>query len=146
MNSWKSRERQLLEELMSIPDALACFDYLIEQAAGPGLAYQEALRQDCNLIKGCETRTWMRCAVSDAGVICLDADSDSMLLRGLLMLLARLYDGAAVGEIEETLLPKAPVLRDCFSMRQLETIEHICSEIMNMAADYRKEGFYEKSN
>lgn len=146
MNSWKSREQQLLGELTSIPDALACFDYLIEQAAGPGLAYEEALRQDCYLVKGCETRTWVRCAVSEWGTVCLDADSDSMLLRGLLMLLVRLYDGAAAGEIEATLLPKAPILRDCFSKRQLETIEHICSGIMNLSAAYRKEGTYEKSN
>lgn len=142
------REEQILQSLDGLKDELDCFDFLLDSAAEPGFAFDETLRQERYLVKGCDSLMWVHSFLSEDGRIRIRADSDSMLLRGVLMLLCRLYNGLPAGEVpaEGTRLMAHPLLKSCFSGRQKETLKKICSDLYDLAAAYRKGESYEKSN
>lgn len=60
----------------------------------------EALKTEANLVRGCTSRVWMVAEVKD-GVFHFVADSDAHIVRGLIALLMRVYEGRAVAEISD---------------------------------------------
>ncbi len=71
---------------------------------GADMAPNHALRSDDNLVKGCETAVWLELNCND-GLVNLQLDADSRVMRGLCMILLRLIDKQAVTAInEETIL------------------------------------------
>ncbi len=60
----------------------------------------EDLKTDKNLVRGCTSRVWMQAEVKD-GAFHFTADSDAHIVRGLIALLMRVYEGRAVSEISQ---------------------------------------------
>ena len=52
-------------------------------------------------VKGCQSQVWIHAHVQDGRVI-FEADSDALLVRGLVALLLRVYSGATPAEILKT--------------------------------------------
>jgi cysteine desulfuration protein SufE len=62
----------------------------------------DELRQESHLVPGCQSRVWFHASRDDAGLIHFRADSDAMIVRGLVALLLRLYSGRRAEEILAT--------------------------------------------
>lgn len=95
------------EAKQSIVDEFSLFDswvdryeYIVELGRQlTGLA--DEYRTDHYKVKGCQSQVWFR-AREEAGRIYFDADSDAMIVRGLIALLLRVYSGRRPEEILAT--------------------------------------------
>ena len=145
MTVWKERLKPILTQLDDLRDELACFDYLIGCAGEPGWEFDETLRRNENLLKGCDSRMWLDISVSDEGCLRIRADSDSMLLRGMLVLLRKLYENlpVPVSAAAGLQLLRHPIWKDCFSAKQLKNLHVVCKHFERIG---RKDVHHEKSH
>lgn len=68
-------------------------------AIGKGLApYPETYRTDEFKVRGCQSQVWLHATIAD-GVVSYDADSDALIVKGLVAMLMRLYNGRSPEEI-----------------------------------------------
>jgi len=102
-----SSEATTIPELIETFDALgdweAQCDYLID------LGYEipdfpESARIEANRVHGCQSNVWLITEIKpgDPPIIEIQADSDSMIVRGLIAVLLLAYSGKTAREILET--------------------------------------------
>lgn len=70
-------------------------------------------RTDANIVRGCQSQVWLHPAF-ESGIVTFAADSDAMIVRGLIALILRLYSGRTPDEILET----APTFIDRIGMSE----------------------------
>lgn len=58
----------------------------------------EALKVPATKVDGCASQVWLH-PVIESGVFHFDGDSDAMIVRGLIALLRKLYNGLSVAEV-----------------------------------------------
>jgi len=83
LNDWEDRYKKLIElgkSLPDLPDVKKIEDYKV---------------------KGCQSQVWIHASLRD-GRIVFEADSDALLVRGLVALLMRAYSDATPSEILAT--------------------------------------------
>ncbi len=84
IESWEDRYKKIIaigKEHEAIPK-----EYMIED----------------NKVKGCQSQVWMFAEISELGKMKVYADSDAMIVRGLVALLVRLYSEESVKDIMAT--------------------------------------------
>lgn len=87
----------LQSEFASFPDWEERYSHII--AMGKGLApYNEEFRNDEFKVKGCQSQVWLHPSISD-GTIHFEADSDALIVKGLVALLMRVYNERTPSEI-----------------------------------------------
>lgn len=87
---------QEFEQLSSLDEKYNCLFEL-----GEALPPMEAsLKGDENLVKGCQSSLWFFLICTD-GRCKLQADSDSMLIKGISAMLVRLVEGRPLGEVRQ---------------------------------------------
>ncbi len=59
----------------------------------------EAYRDDKFLVKGCQSRVWLHAQKDESGCIQLFADSDAMIVKGLVAILLKVYSPAFADDI-----------------------------------------------
>ena len=97
MKTLKERQDELVEEFSMFEDWLDKYEYLID--LGKNLeAFPEELKTDDRLIKGCQSRVWLDAEMKD-GVLVFRADSDAIIIKGIISLLVSVYSGRSAGEI-----------------------------------------------
>jgi cysteine desulfuration protein SufE len=90
----------IVEEFSILGDWMQRYEYIIELGRKlPGLP--EELRVESHRVQGCQSRVWFY-AGRDADLIHFRADSDAMIVRGLIALLLRVYSGRKAEEILAT--------------------------------------------
>jgi len=90
-------EEEIIAELAVLPDWMSRYEYLIELGKQlPSLA--DADRTEENLVPGCTSRVWIIVQARD-GVLTVRGDSDALIVKGLLALVIRLFDGQPVAEV-----------------------------------------------
>lgn len=101
-----SRTPTIADEARALEEEFALFDdwrdkveYIIELGKDlPPLP--DALKTEANKVRGCQSQVWMAAELEPASRrIRLHADSDAVLVKGLISLLLRLYDGRTPEEI-----------------------------------------------
>lgn len=83
LSDWEDRYKKLIEfgkQLPELPDSKKLEDFKV---------------------KGCQSQVWMH-ARMDGGRVVFEADSDALLVRGLVALLLRVYSNATPAEILQT--------------------------------------------
>ena len=91
--------QELKEEFASLPDSFSRYTYLIELARLlPPV--DETLRQEPYLYRGCQSQVWLRVRVQNEQFY-LDADSDTLLIRGVLALFREVLDGQPVTAVAQ---------------------------------------------
>ena len=86
------------EEFTWLDDWEARYAHIIDLGkANPPLA--EAERTEETRVRGCASQVWMVTDIAD-GRMRVRAESDAMIVSGLIALLTRLYSGATLEEIE----------------------------------------------
>lgn len=94
------RERAVVTEFAGLADWEERYKKLIEFGkALPELPDDKKLED--YKVKGCQSQVWMHAHLSDGRVV-FEADSDALLVRGLVALLLRVYSGATPEEILNT--------------------------------------------
>ena len=53
-------------------------------------------------VKGCQSQVWMQAQLNDKGQVVIRADSDALIVKGLVSLLLRIYSEATPKQILET--------------------------------------------
>lgn len=89
---------EIIEEFEGMDDWMGRYAYIIEQ--GSELApYPEAEKTPANLIEGCQSRVWIAARRNPDGTIHFDADSDAMIVKGIVSLLMRVLNDRTPEEI-----------------------------------------------
>lgn len=94
------RQKEMIDGINAVG---ACFDqysYLILQS-GLLPPFPEECRREEHLVRGCQSRVWLH-TWTENGSFHLRADSDTLIIRGVLTLLIRLLDGADAREVAAT--------------------------------------------
>ena len=98
--------------------------------AGECLAFPEQYRTEVNLIKECQVNTWIHTGWLDDTCVFF-ADSESLIVKGVLALLQELYSGRSQAEIQAyscTLLD-SPLIQKHLNEAQLKGLRAIASSL-----------------
>lgn len=90
---------QIREEFSWLEDWEARYAHIIDLGRqNPGLSAHE--RSEDNRVRGCASQVWIVTGL-EGGRLMLRAESDAMIVSGLIALLVRLYDGTMPAEAAE---------------------------------------------
>ena len=88
---------QIIHDFLDAGDPLGQFDHLLQYAyALP--AMPEADRVDEVLVKGCQSQVWLYVDWVD-GKMNIRADSDTLMVRGVISIFKKIFDGRTPQEI-----------------------------------------------
>ena len=86
----------IIEEFSMFDDWLDKYDYLISLSDSLP-AIDPALRNEQNIIEGCQSRVWVASEMRD-GKMYYSADSDAIITKGIVALLVRVMNGRTAEE------------------------------------------------
>lgn len=90
----------IIEEFSDMDDWMDRYQLLIDM--GNDLdALDEQYKTSQNLIDGCQSRVWIQCNYSD-GQLYFQADSDALIVKGIIALLVQVLSGHTPQEILDT--------------------------------------------
>ena len=88
---------EVIEEFEDFTDWMDKYQMLID--LGNELApLDEKYKTEQNLIDGCQSRVWIQCDCQD-GVLIFTADSDALIVKGIIALLLKVLSGHSPKEI-----------------------------------------------
>jgi cysteine desulfuration protein SufE len=88
---------RLVDEFQALPDWESRYKRIIALAKELQ-PMPEHLKTDANQVRGCSSTVWLHAELKDGNVVFL-ADSDAVLVRGLVALLLKVYSGHPASEI-----------------------------------------------
>ena len=91
MGSVRQRLEGLNAEFAELTDSFDRYSYLVELAALLP-AYPDELRDEAHLVRGCQSHVWLSTYERD-GLFYFDGDSDTLILKGILLLFQDLLCG-----------------------------------------------------
>lgn len=90
-------QQEIIDEFSIFTDWMDKYAYIIEQ--GNLLEpLNEKYKTPENIIKGCQSRVWLQTDYSD-GRLHFQAESDALIVKGLLALVLRVFNGRTYDEI-----------------------------------------------
>ena len=90
-------QEEIIEEFAMFDDWLDKYDYLISLSDSlPVIAPEH--KTDEYIIEGCQSRVWVDARLED-GKVCYSADSDAIIIKGMLSLLIRAFANRTPQEI-----------------------------------------------
>ena len=93
-------QQEIIEEFSGFEDWMDKYSYLIE--IGNEMTPIDAkYKVESNLIRGCQSRVWLHQDFID-GKIVFEAESDALIVKGLVALLLRVYSNRTPKEILES--------------------------------------------
>ena len=95
-----SIQEEIIEEFSMFDDWLDKYDYLISLSESLSVITPER-KTDDYIIEGCQSRVWVDARLED-GKIYYSADSDAIIIKGLLALLIRAMGGRTPQEVVDT--------------------------------------------
>jgi cysteine desulfuration protein SufE len=91
---------RIRDELNIFGEPLEKYEYIIEQ--GHELQpLDDAYRSDAFLVQGCQSQLWLH-PYTKEGRLYFEADSDALIVKGLVQLLIRIYSGRTAEEIRRS--------------------------------------------
>lgn len=88
---------EIIEEFAELDDWMDRYQLLIDMGEGEE-ALPAADKTEQNLIDGCQSRVWLVCDEQD-GRLLFQAESDALIVRGIVSLLIRVLSGHTPDEI-----------------------------------------------
>ena len=80
LEDWEDKYRYIIDEGKKMP------------------ALEETLKVDRNKVNGCASQVWLNFSISDT--LHFDGDSDAIIVKGLIAILRKLYNGTPINEIK----------------------------------------------
>lgn len=96
-----NRNQSIIDDFSRFTDWESRYKHIIE--VGKSLPpYPENFRTEDWKVKGCQSQVWLKPEVLVTGEVLFYADSDALIVKGLVSLLHQLYSGATPQEILDT--------------------------------------------
>lgn len=114
MSAINAIQDEIIEEFSGLSDWMDKYSYIIElgNAVEP---LEEKYKTPDNIIDGCQSRVWL-VADEDNGNIVFKADSDAIIVKGLISLLIRVLSGHTPQEILDS---------ELYFMKEIGLQEHL---------------------
>jgi len=87
---------QIVDDFEFLEDWEDKYRYVIEEGKKMPVL-DDSLKVESNKVNGCASQVWLHFSVSDT--LYFDGDSDAVIVKGLIALLRKLYNGTPIGEI-----------------------------------------------
>ena len=98
MSTIKDKQEEIIEEFSSFDDWMDRYQLLIDLGSEqPPL--DEKYKSDNNLIEGCQSRVWLQADLMPDGTVRFLAESDALIVKGIVSLLVKVYSGHTPDEI-----------------------------------------------
>lgn len=92
---------EIVDEFSELSDWMDRYAYIID--LGNTLPpFPEADKTPAHLIEGCQSRVWIKADRKEDGKIDFEADSDAMIVKGIVTLLLKVFNGHTPDEILDT--------------------------------------------
>ncbi len=94
----EERQKEIVDEFVDIEDWMDRYGYIIDlgNALEP---LPDDLKTPDRLIEGCQSRVWLDATLADDGTIHFRADSDAIIVKGIISLLVSVLDGHTPDEV-----------------------------------------------
>ena len=101
MESINDIQEEIIDEISGFDDWMDRYSYIIElgNAVEPLDAKYKVPE---NIIEGCQSRVWLNAEQQPDGTITFSADSDAIIVKGIIALLIRVLSGHTPDEILES--------------------------------------------
>lgn len=110
--SIKDKQEEIIEEFSAFDDWMDRYQLLIDLGSEqPSLA--DEYKIDSNLIEGCQSRVWLQADYVD-GKVHFSAESDALIVKGIVSLLTKVYSGHTPDEI----LDNEPYFVEAIGLRE----------------------------
>ncbi len=94
----RERVKEIVEEFEMMPEWLDRYNYIIELS--DNLAeFDDSKKTPENLIAGCQSRVWIATEIQADGTMVIEADSDAIIVKGIIALLVEALSGLTPTEI-----------------------------------------------
>jgi cysteine desulfuration protein SufE len=101
MNRAENKQQEIIDEFLKIKSWEDRYKKII--SIGKELKpLSENLYDDKYLVKGCQSQVWLFARLNEQGEMIIEADSDALIVKGLVALLKRGYSELTPQEILET--------------------------------------------
>lgn len=98
MKSIEEVQEEIVDEFTSVDDWMDRYTMIIEEGNTlPPLP--EQYRTPSNLIEGCQSRVWVNAELTPEGRIHFEADSDALIVKGIIALLVKVLDNRTPDEV-----------------------------------------------
>lgn len=88
---------EIVEDFEFIDDWEDRYRYVIDQGKAME-PLDDALKVPATKVDGCASQVWLHPSIKD-GVFSFDGDSDAMIVRGLIAVLRKLYNGLSLADV-----------------------------------------------
>ena len=105
---------EIIEEFFFFFYWMDRYQLLIDLGEDSG-TLEAADKNEQNLIDGCQSRVWLVCSEKD-GVLTFSAESDALIVKGIVSLLIRVLSGHTAAEI---------LAADLYFIREIGLAEHL---------------------
>ena len=85
----KEIQEEIIDEFSMFDDWMQRYEYIIDLGKNLPLI-QEAYKTDDNIIKGCQSKVWLKGEQNDETIV-FTADSDAILTKGIIAILIRVF-------------------------------------------------------
>ena len=85
----KEIQEEIIDEFSMFDDWMQRYEYIIDLGKNLPLI-QEEYKTDDNLIKGCQSKVWLKGEQNDDKIV-FTADSDAILTKGIIAILIRVF-------------------------------------------------------
>ncbi|MDE6177709.1 MAG: SufE family protein [Duncaniella sp.] len=100
MKSIEEVQEEIVDEFNSVDDWMDRYTMIIDEGNTlPELP--EQYRTPANLIEGCQSRVWIQADLTPEGRIHFQADSDAMIVKGIIALLVKVLDNRTPDEVRD---------------------------------------------
>ena len=111
---------QIVDDFEFLEDWEDKYRYVIEEGKKMPVL-DDSLKVERNKVKGCASQVWLHFSVSDT--LYFDGDSDAVIVKGLIALLRKLYNGTPIDEIKN--------ISAWDSLKRLGLDDHLSSQRSN---------------
>ena len=98
MKTIEQCQQELVDEFSDIDDWMDRYSYIID--LGNSLPeIDDSKKTPSNLIEGCQSRVWLDASLDEEGRVYFTADSDAIIVKGIISLLISVLNGHTPDEI-----------------------------------------------
>lgn len=87
----EERQQEVIEEFEGFDDWMDKYQYLIDLGSDQQPLPSE-YKTESNLIDGCQSRVWLQAGLTPEGTVHFQAESDALIVKGIVTLLIRVLD------------------------------------------------------
>ena len=87
----EERQQEVIEEFEGFDDWMDKYHYLIDLGSDQQPLPSE-YKTESNLIDGCQSRVWLQADLTPEGTVHFQAESDALIVKGIVTLLIRVLD------------------------------------------------------